>query len=107
MGGAFATGMREYLMERGHIVDYAIYINTYQRRGIKIKDPDATLTLDFMNPNDPVLRFFDINSSPGDFIEHSIPIRIKSDRKFLNIHKGPVSSGKEFWNLILLILGQI
>ena len=107
MGGAFAAGMREYLMERGHVVDYAIYINTYQRRGIKNKDPETTITLDFINPNDPVLGFLDINSSPSQFIEHSIPIRIKSDREFKYIHKGPISSGKEFWDLILLILGEI
>ncbi|WP_270487173.1 RHS repeat domain-containing protein [Butyricimonas synergistica] len=108
MGGAFAAGIRDYFLEQGHIVDYAIFINTYQRGRIKMKDSDLTTSIDFLNTNDPVIKTTDLLFySTREIIEHAITIRVKSDKDFKYVHKGPISSGKEFWNLMLLILGNL
>ena len=37
MGGAFSTGMKEYLEEQGWNIESSIFINTYQSGSIKTK----------------------------------------------------------------------
>ena len=73
-----------------------------------MKDSDLTTSIDFLNTNDPVIKTTDLLFySTREIIEHAITIRVKSDKDFKYVHKGPISSGKEFWNLMLLILGNL
>ena len=104
MGGAFSTGMKEYLEEQGWNIESSIFINTYQSGSIKTKKNDPTFIIDYQNTNDPVLFWLDLNIGKGEIKNSDIKIRLKSDYDTKYIHKGPISSGEKFWDNLKKII---
>ena len=104
MGGAFSTGMKEYLEEQGWNIESSIFINTYQSGSIKTKKNDPTFIIDYQNTNDPVLFWLDLKIGKGEIKNSDIKIRLKSDYDTKYIHKGPISSGEKFWDNLKKII---
>lgn len=107
MGGAFSTGIKEHMEERGWAVESSVFINTYQSGSVKTEKDDPTFTIDYQNTNDPVLFWLDPNLGKGKIKNSDIEIRVKSDYDTEYIHKGPISSGENFWRDLLKIVNEI
>ena len=106
MGGAFSMGIKDYLEEQGWSVKSSIFINTYQSDKIILLKDDPSFTVDYQNTNDPVLFWLDTNLGKGRIRNADITIRVKSDYDFDYIHKGPISSGKSFWDNLQIIINR-
>lgn len=100
MGGAFLSGIQEYLQEKGHKVDGAVLLNSYQADDIDI-NTDDTYVVDYQNTNDPVLFWFDTNLGYGSVKNADVLIRNKSDKKLENRHRHPISLREKFWETLL------
>lgn len=101
MGGAFGTGVKKYLEEKGQTVETAVYLNTYQSDHIEIGEDDQTNIIDYQNTNDPVLFWFDDNLGKGEIENADAKIREESEESALfNRHREPIDFGKKFWETL-------
>lgn len=107
MGGAFATGIQEYLEEQGWIVDNSVFINTYQSGSVKTKKDSHTFIVDYQNTNDPVLFWLDSNLGLGEIKNSDVKVREKSEKGWSYRHKGPIGSGEDFWKELQKIIDEI
>jgi RHS repeat-associated protein len=98
MGGAFSTGIQQYLEEQGWAVESSVFINTYQSSGVETKKNNSTFIIDYQTINDPVLRLFDGNSGYGKIKNANLKIREKSKKDISYRHRDPIDSGSDFWN---------
>lgn len=92
MGGAYAKGMRDYLVEQGWTVEEEVYINTYQALQIKPAD-GRSFVIDYRNTDDPV-----VSGSFSRIRGRNIKIREESGLKFKYRHKYPMSHSNAFWD---------
>jgi RHS repeat-associated protein len=98
MGGAFSTGVQQYLEEQGWTVESSVFINTFQSGNVKTQNNGSTFIIDYQNTNDPVLFWLDINLGLSKIKNSNVKIREKSKLDMGYIHAGPISYGTDFWN---------
>ncbi|MDR1180738.1 MAG: hypothetical protein LBL13_02005, partial [Bacteroidales bacterium] len=97
MGGAFSTGVQQYLEEQGWVVESSVFINTYQSKDVKTQENNSPFIIDYQTTNDPVLRLLGRNSA-GGIKNSNLKIREKSKKEILYRHRDPIDSGSTFWN---------
>ena len=100
MGAASAEGYASVLIENGIAVSDIVHINAYQRGSISTVDSDQTRTIDYHNPDDPVIKNTSwiggshkgpIKNADFDFCD---PSGIKDPKA---VHASPIYSGRRFW----------
>jgi len=103
MGSAQAVGTKNFLEERGWKIETMVLLNSFQSDKIKMNKKDGTIIIDYQNTNDPVTKGFDMNWGQVKEIENAdFRIREKSNKNLSYRHRGPISSGTEFWDNLVM-----
>jgi RHS repeat-associated protein len=98
MGGAFSKGAEQYLKEQGWEVKNNIMINAFQVDDIENEKNNRTFDVDYMNTDDPILKWFDFNIGEDYLKNYNLKRRENSgepERKFK--HRSPIDKGEKFW----------
>ena len=99
MGSALAVGTKKLLEERGWKIETMVFLNSFQSDKIKLNKKEGTVIIDYQNTNDPVTNGFDLSWGHDRKIENAdFKIREKSNNNLSYRHRGPISSGNEFWD---------